>query len=129
MVSILQTTYSRCAAVVFLKAVITAMLITLSISSCDEFAAGGASHVIGKVHTHPLTGQLVMHWLPTARWESLATVATTKLAPSDAASAKQLLTATVMQALQTSDPGSSTGLATVAMQHTALSFWSGEGTR
>lgn len=91
--------------------------------------SGGASHVIGKVHTHPQTGQLVMHWLPTSRWESLATVASSKLAPSDAASAKQLLTATVMQALQTSDPGASSGLAVVARQHTPLSFWGGEGSR
>ncbi len=90
---------------------------------------GGASHVIGKVHTHPLTGQLVLHWLPTSRWESLASVSSAKLAPSDAASAKQLLTATVMQALQTSDPGASVGLAAVAPQHTPLSFWTGEGTR
>ncbi|KAL3157200.1 hypothetical protein ABBQ38_001439 [Trebouxia sp. C0009 RCD-2024] len=88
---------------------------------------GSASHVIGKVHTHPLTGQLVLHWLPTARWESLASMPTSKLAPSDAASAKQLLTATVMQALQTSDPGASTGLAAVARQHTPLTFWGGEG--
>ena len=85
--------------------------------------------MIGKVHTHPLTGQLVLHWLPTARWESLASMPTSKLAPSDAASAKQLLNATVMQALQTSDPGASTGLAAVARQHTGLTFWSGEGSR
>lgn len=85
--------------------------------------------MIGKVHTHPLTGQLVMHWLPTARWESLASIASSKLAPSDAASAKQLLTATVMQALQASDPGASSGLAVVTRQHTPLTFWSGEGTR
>ena len=70
-----------------------------------------------------------MHWLPTSRWESLASVPLAKLAPSDAASAQQLLTATVMQSLQTSDPGASVGLAAVASQHTPLSFWSGEGTR
>ena len=92
-------------------------------------AAGGASHVIGKVHTHPLTGQLVLHWLPTARWESLASISAAKLAPSDAASAQQLLTATVMSALLTSDPGSSVGLPVVASQHTPLTFWGGEGTR
>lgn len=96
---------------------------------CLDTLAGDASHVIGKVHTHPLTGQLVLHWLPTSRWESLASISSAKLAPSDAASAKQLLTATVMQALQMSSPGASVGLVAAASQHTPLSFWSGEGTR
>ena len=85
--------------------------------------------MIGKVHTHPRTGQLVLHWLPTGRWESLTAVPVSKLSPGDAASAKRLLTATTMQALQVGDPLGSLGGVALAGQHTPLIFWSGQGTR
>ena len=91
--------------------------------------AGNSSHVVGKVHTHPRTGQLVLHWLPTPRWEALAAVPPSKLSPSDAASAKRLLTATTLQALQTADPLASLGVVALARQHTPLGFWSGQGSR
>ena len=81
------------------------------------------------MHTHPRTGQLVLHWLPTPRWEAIAAVPINKLSPSDAASAKRLLTATTMRPLQTADPLASLGVPPLARQHTPLSFWSGQGTR
>lgn len=86
-------------------------------------------HTVGRVHVHSMTGDLVLHWLPTPKWDAVTGVPFSKLAPQDSASAEQLLSVSVLKAVETGRPAQGLGTTACSQLHTPLEFWSGEGTR
>ena len=86
-------------------------------------------HTVGRVHVHSLTGDLVLHWLPTPKWDDVTGVSFSKLAPQDCASAEQLLSVSLLKAVGMGRPAQGLGTTACSQIHARLEFWSGEGTR
>ena len=86
-------------------------------------------HTVGRVHVHSMTGDLVLHWLPTPKWDAVTGVPFSKLAPQDSASAEQLLSVSVLKAVETGRPAQGLGTTACSQLHTPREFCSGEGTR
>ncbi|KAK9810383.1 hypothetical protein WJX72_009786 [[Myrmecia] bisecta] len=89
--------------------------------------SGASSHEIGRVHMHRSLGLLAVQWAPTSKWMGVGAVPISQLTASDAVSAKQLLSVTILRTVNAVHPGDSLGVASCCPLHTGLPFWAGEG--